>query len=161
MSTGRAAAQMEVAEAGGGIDFGCLPQLLGYQIRQAQTAVFRDFTGIMGDLRVSPGEFGLLSLILSNPGINQARLAAAYGLDKSTLSLAVTGLVKRGLVRRMRSKVDQRYMGLWLSAPGEELLARVKERVEGQERAMDAALRPGERERLLSMLARIAQALNR
>lgn len=148
-------------EADGGIDFGPLPRMLGYQIRQAQAAVFRDFGAVMGDLKISPGEFGMLSLIHANPGTNQARLATAYKLDKSTLSLAVASLVKRGLVRRARSKVDQRYFALWLSDAGEALLRRANECVAAQERAMDAVLRPGEREQLLDMLTRVARALDR
>lgn len=153
-------AKAMVADEDNGVDFGPLPQMLGYQIRQAQTAVFRDFAAIMSELETSPGEFGLLTLIGNNPGISQVRLAAIYRLDKSTLSLTVSGLVKRGLVRRTRSKVDQRYYGLWLSNSGRATLRKVRERVDAQERAMDAVLRPGEREHLLDMLQRIAGAFS-
>lgn len=151
-------AKAALAEEDGGIDFGPLPEMLGYQIRQAQTAVFRDFAAIMAELETSPGEFGLLTLIDHNPGISQVRLAAIYRLDKSTLSLTVSGLVKRGLVRRTRSKVDQRYYGLWLSEAGRGRLRRVRERVDAQEHAMDAVLRPGERQQLLDMLQRVSKA---
>lgn len=143
------------------IDYGRLPDYLGYQIRQAQSAVFRDFAHQMADLGVTPGEFGLLSLLERNPGITQVQLAAVYRLDKSTLSLAVSGLVKRGLAQRTRNARDQRFYGLSLTAAGRDLLAKVTGRVEEQERLMDAALHPGEREHLLDLLRRIAAAFQR
>ncbi len=149
------------AEASRTINFGTLPSYLGYQIRQAQAAVFRDLVASITDLDVTPGEFGLLTMLDENPGISQVDLAAVYKLDKSTLSLAVGRLVKRGLVRRVRSRDDERYYALWLQQPGRGLLQRVRARVEAQERAMDVVLRRGERKLLLDMLQRVSGALDR
>ena len=143
------------------INFGPLPHYLGYQIRQAQTAVFRDLMTSIADLEVTPGEFSLLTVLDVNPGISQVELAAVYKLDKSTLSLAVGRLVKRGLVRRTRSRDDERYYALWLLRPGRLLLQRMRERVEAQERTMDTVLHRGERRHLLDMLQRISRALDR
>lgn len=143
------------------ISFGPLPGYLGYQIRQAQAAVFRNLMASITDLELTPGEYSLLTMLDENPGISQVDLVAVYHLDKSTLSLAVGRLVKRGLVRRTRSRDDERYFALWLEQPGRVLLQRVRARVEAQERTMDAALRRGERKLLLDMLGRVTQALNR
>lgn len=143
------------------IDFGPLPSYLGYQIRQAQTAIFRDLATSTARLNVTPGEYGLLSLVDANPGISQIDLVQVYRLDKSTLSLAVSRLVKRGLVERRRSREDGRYYALWVREPGHRLLGRVRVHVEAQERAMDAALRRGERRHLLDMLRRISGVFNR
>src|SRR3990167_7872461 len=92
--------RLNLAENTQTINFGPLPHYLGYQIRQAQAAVFRDLMTSIADLKVTPGEFGLLTMLDVNPGISQVELAAVYNLDKSTLSLAVGRLVKRGLVDR-------------------------------------------------------------
>ena len=151
----------EPAEKAQTINFGPLPHYLGYQIRQAQAAVFRDLMTSIADLEVTPGEFGLLTMLDVNPGISQVDLAAVYKLDKSTLSLAVGRLVKRGLVRRTRSREDERYYALWLPRPGRLLLQRMRERIEAQERTMDTVLHRGERRHLLDMLQRISRALNR
>ena len=148
-------------EEPGTIGFGPLPGYLGYQIRQAQAAVFRDLMASIADLEVTPGEYSLLTMLDENPGISQVDLVAVYHLDKSTLSLAVGRLVKRGLVRRTRSRDDERFYALWLEQPGRALLLRVRARVEAQERTMDAALRRGERKLLLDMLERVTRALNR
>lgn len=143
------------------VRFGPLPGYLGYQIRQAQAAIFRDLAATTARLNLTPGEYGLLSLVDANPGISQIDLAQVYGLDKSTLSLAVTRLHKRSLVRRTRSADDGRYYGLWLTPSGSRLLADARAHVEAQEKAMDRVLRPGERTRMLDMLERISSVFNR
>jgi DNA-binding MarR family transcriptional regulator len=144
-----------------GPNFGPLLGYLGYQIRQAQAAIFRDLTAATADLDLTPGEFGLLAMIDANPGISQIDLAAIHKLDKSTLSLAVTRLAKRGLIRRARSPDDDRANRLFLRKMGVGLLRSMRERIEVQERTMDAALRPGERELMLDALQRISHAFER
>ena len=138
------------------VDFGPLPNYLGYQIRQAQAAIFRDLAASTDHLEVTPGEFSLLSLLETNPGISQVDIVQVYKLDKSTLSLAISRLIKRKLVRRTRDREDERYYALWLDRPGRQLLQRVRARVEAQERTMNSVLRRGEREHMLDMLRRIS-----
>lgn len=164
--TKRAKGKAAVPQCGQSLDeesigYGPLVGYLGYQVRQAQAAIFRDFPRRTEGLNITPGEFGLLVLVDCNPGISQVKLAGAYGLDKSTLSLALTDLVKRGLIERTRSKKDQRYFALWLKDAGRNLLKQATQRVERQEKAMSSVLRPGEKELLLDMLQRIAKPLER
>jgi hypothetical protein len=70
---------------GDAIDFGLLPGLLGYQVRQAQIAIFRDFTSSLAEDGMTPTLFGSLVLIEANPGLKQADLARALQLDRSTV----------------------------------------------------------------------------
>ena len=56
---------------------GLLPGLLGYRLRLAQQAVFRDFAASVSEL--PPGRVGILLLIDANPGVTQSRLAQAVG----------------------------------------------------------------------------------
>ena len=62
---------------------GALAGLLGYRLRLAQQAVFRDYASSVGE--VSPGRVGILLLIDANPGVTQSRLARAVHLDRSTM----------------------------------------------------------------------------
>lgn len=142
------------------VDFGKLPDYIGYQVRQAQSAAFRDLSRTIKALGVTPGEFSLLAMLEANPGINSITLVRVYQLDKATLSLSIKGLVKRGLISSTRSADDRRYYSLRLSAAGSRLLARLTRLVEKQERAMDAVLKRGERELLLDLLKRIARAFD-
>ena len=95
------------------------------------------------------------------PGITQIELAAAHKLDKSTLSLAVTRLAKRGLIRRARSLDDERANRLFLPKAGSRLLEKVHACVEAQERTINSALRPGEQDLMLDALQQICRALER
>lgn len=143
------------------VDFGSLPGYIGYQLRQAQSAVFRDLSRTLRDMGVSPGEFSLLTLLRSNPGINSITLTRIYQLDKATLSLSIKGLVRRGLISSARSARDRRYFELTLTETGRTLLLAVTRRIERQERAMDAVLKQGERGMLLELLQRISRAFTK
>ncbi|MCX7143363.1 MAG: MarR family transcriptional regulator, partial [Proteobacteria bacterium] len=139
------------------VDFGRLPGYIGYQLRQAQAAVFRDLARTLRETGATPGEFSLLTMVKANPGINSITLTRIYQIDKATLSLSIKGLAKRGLIASTRSAEDRRYYALELTGGGRALLRSVTRRIERQERAMDAALKPGERTKLLDLLNRISR----
>jgi DNA-binding MarR family transcriptional regulator len=145
---------------GGGAALGPLPDYVGYALRRAQTASFRHLERSAGDLALTPGQFSQLAAIEANPGINQRTLALLFGLDKSTLSPAMETLAARGLVQRARDPADGRAWALSLTAQGRQLLARMRARIEAQERVIAAALAPAERRRLLAALRRIEAALD-
>jgi DNA-binding MarR family transcriptional regulator len=142
------------APSGDGLDHGALPELLGYQLRLAQLAVFRDFGATAGDLGVSPGRFGMLVLIEANPGVTQSRLARAVGLDRSTMVAVLDQLEERGFVERRQGE-DRRTNGLWLTKEGRVLLAKMKRRVIAHEDRIAARLTAAERRTLLGLLARL------
>ncbi|MCX7961378.1 MAG: MarR family winged helix-turn-helix transcriptional regulator [Burkholderiales bacterium] len=132
---------------------GALPGLLGYRLRLAQQAVFRDFAASVPGL--SPGRVGLLVLIDANPGVTQSRLAEAVGRDRSTLVGVLDQLESRGLVERRRG-ADRRTNGLWLTRTGRAMLARALARIAAHERRIAARLTAAERRELLRLLAKIA-----
>lgn len=136
------------------LNHGILPELIGYQLRLAQLAVFRDFERSVGDLGISPGRVGVLVLVNGNPGITQSRLAEAVGLDRSTLVPVLDGLERRGLVERRRGK-DRRTNGLSLTASGKLLLGRIKRRIAKHERRMLSGMSDTERGQLIALLARL------
>ena len=139
---------------GDDLDPGPLPGLLGYQLRLAQLAVFRDFERSAGDLGVSPGRFGLLALVEANPGVSQSRLAHAVGLDRSTMVAVLDQLEDRALVER-RAGPDRRTNGLWLTREGKRLVAQLKRRITEHEARIAGRLTPAERATLFSLLRRL------
>ena len=142
------------------VNFGKLSGYIGYQVRQAQSAVFRDISRSIKAIGVTPGEFSLLAMLEANPGINSIALARIYQLDKATLSLSIKSLVKRGLISSTRKPTDRRYYALTLTALGRAKLRRLTRLIENQEQTMDAVLKKGERELLLDLLRRIARAFD-
>src|SRR5678809_362245 len=121
---------------------GVLPQLIGYRLRLAQQAVFRDFAASVGE--VSPGHAGILLLIEANPGVAQGRLASAVHLDRSTMVGVVDALEARGLIERRRGS-DRRSNGLWLTPVGRAFVAKLRRRIEAHERRLSAQLSAAER----------------
>ncbi|HJS78892.1 MAG TPA: MarR family transcriptional regulator [Burkholderiales bacterium] len=132
---------------------GLLPGLLGYRLRLAQQAVFRDFGESVSDL--PPGRVGILLIIDANPGVTQTRLAQAIGLDRSTLVGVLDGLEARGLVERRRGE-DRRTNGLLLTRAGRALVTDLKRRIRVHERRVAARLTAAEKTRLLVLLAKLA-----
>ena len=133
---------------------GPLPGLLGYRLRLAQQAVFRDFGATVSEL--SPGRVGILLLIEANPGVTQSRLAHAVGLDRSTLVGVLHALQARELLERRRGD-DRRTNGLWLTRGGRALVAGLKRRIRAHERRVAAALTAKERGQLLALLEKLAR----
>ena len=131
---------------------GPLPALLGYRLRLAQQAVFRDFAASVGEL--SPGRVGILLLLEANPGVTQSGLARAVSLDRSTMVGIVDMLEGRGLVERRRGE-DRRTNGLWLTAEGRSTVARLKRRIQAHERRVAARLSAEERAQLLALLEKL------
>lgn len=129
-----------------------LPDLLGYRLRLAQQAVFRDFASSVAEL--SPGRVGILLLLEANPGVTQGRLAQAVSLDRSTMVGVVDMLESRGLIERRRG-ADRRTNGLWLTAQGRSVVARLKRRIQAHERRVAARLTPPEREQLMALLGKL------
>src|SRR2546425_11142070 len=84
----------------GGLKPGMLPGLLGYRLRLAQQAGFRDFADSVSDL--SPGRTGMLLLIDANPGATRSRIAHAGGLDRRTMVGVGDTPEERGLVEGPR-----------------------------------------------------------
>jgi DNA-binding MarR family transcriptional regulator len=135
------------------LELGVLPQLLGYRLRLAQQAVFRDYAASVGEL--SPGRAGLLLLIEANPGVLQGRLAEAMRLDRSTMVGVVDSLEERGLIERRRG-TDRRTNGLWLTRLGRVLATRLRRRIERHEQRVAAGLSDSERAQLLNLLEKLA-----
>ena len=136
------------------LDQGVLPGLLGYELRQAQLAVFRDFERNVGMLGISPGRFGVLVLIEANAGLAQSRLAEAVGLDRSTMVPVLDEFERRELVERRRGE-DRRTNGLWLTPAGKRFLVRVKRRIAAHEQRIFGGLSALEREQLFALLSRL------
>ena len=133
---------------------GLLSGLLGYRLRVAQQAVFRDFARSIPE--ASPGRVGILLLIHANPGVTQSRLAQAVGIDRSTMVGVLHALQARELIERRRGE-DRRTNGLWLTRTGRELVASLKQRIRTHERRVASRLSGGERAHLLAMLEKLGR----
>ena len=96
------------------VTFGVLGDLIGYAIRRAQIAIYKDFDASIADL--TPPMFAALVLIEANPGINQSRLGQIMGVNRATTMALIDRLVDLDLLTRVASVTDKRANALKLTA---------------------------------------------
>jgi DNA-binding MarR family transcriptional regulator len=137
------------------VDFDELPTYVGYQVRRAQAKIFAEFESALGKLEFTPGSFGVLTLIRANPGITQVELAAAFGVDKSTMSPVIVRLEKRGLVRREVLASDRRCHALYLAAAAEPVFLAARETFRALEAGVAGRLTRAEQRELSRLLAKL------
>jgi DNA-binding MarR family transcriptional regulator len=139
-----------------GLDYGVLDELLGYQLRRAQVAMFLAFHAATRREAITPPRFTALVLVGANPGIGQSVLGQGLGIARSGAMMLTNWMEERGLAERRRRPGDGRSWGVHLTPRGERLLATLKRRVAAEDRKRANALRPGERRALLRLLGKLA-----
>lgn len=137
------------------IDLGILPDLIGFNLRCAQVALFQHFNRTVGASDISAPQFGTLLLIEANPGISQSAVAEALRFDRSTLVQIIDRLEGRDLVVREVSAHDRRSHALRLTDAGEALLSRIKKTAAEHEAAISRGLNDDEKAQLIALLRRI------
>jgi DNA-binding MarR family transcriptional regulator len=137
------------------VNVGILPQLLGYNLRRAQIALWRDFTRTVGEGEVRPGLFSLMMLVEANPGIAQVDLAHQLDIDKATIVSLVDRLESQGWVRRQRSTEDRRRQGIFPTEPGRKGLRLLRKEMLAHEERFTRLFTHAELRQLITMLQRI------
>ncbi len=141
------------------IKFGPLEQRLGYALRRAQLAVFSDFFDAFSQSEIRPAQYSVLTIIESNPGLPQGRVAEVLGIQKTNFVGMISALEERGFVRREASKQDRRTYGLYLTAAGTRLMKKLHQTAEEHERHIADRLGEAEYRRLFEPLRKLADEL--
>ncbi|MFH1873534.1 MAG: MarR family transcriptional regulator [Pseudomonadota bacterium] len=137
------------------INYGLLPDLVGYQLRMAQIALFKDFAHGPGEEDVTPGLFGVLVIIEANPDLKQSELARATHLDRSTVVTVIDNLERRGLVERRVALHDRRSNAIRLTAAGTALLRKLKRQVTQHEKRLLDNFSEAERASFIALLQKV------
>lgn len=152
------ATRAERRAGGGAVDYGTLPNHVGYLLRLAQLRVWEDFYGRLGDTGVSPALFSALMLVERNPGIQQSRLGEALGVARSGAMTMVDRLERLGLVERRADPHDRRAYGLFLTRDGERGMAEYVARVQHHDMLINQVLSPDEHRTLMRLLQKFTAA---
>jgi DNA-binding MarR family transcriptional regulator len=137
------------------INVGILPNLLGYNIRRAQIALWRDFTRSVAAGTMRSGMFSLLVLVEANPGIAQVDLSRELDQDKATIVGLIDALQKRRWLVRRKSSVDARRHGIFLTAAGRHGLEDLRREMLEHEQRFTRLFSPDEMTTLITLLRRI------
>lgn len=122
------------------IDYGPLDRRIGYLLRRAQIAVFRDFFATFEAHDIRPGQYSILTVIECNPGLKQGEVSAALGIKRANMVAMIDELEKRKLLRRDPSVIDRRSYALMLTAKGTRLMAALHALAERHERTIADAI---------------------
>jgi DNA-binding MarR family transcriptional regulator len=136
-------------------DLGPLGERLGFRLRLAQNAVFKQGEKAFGKIGLRPQEYGLLLLINYAPGRKQKDVAAALGIRDANLVSAIDELEERDLVSRSRSPQDGRLNVLHLTKDGKNLLGRAKQIDARLDKAFDRKIGKAGRVRLVKLLTKL------
>ncbi|HWK43713.1 MAG TPA: MarR family transcriptional regulator [Stellaceae bacterium] len=109
------------------IDLGPLPDLIGYVLRRAQLAVFKDFIQAFAAFGIRPAQYGVLIVLERNPGLKQSEVSAALGIKRANFVPLIDELERRGLARRAPAATDRRSHQLHLTEKGLDLTRQLHE----------------------------------
>jgi len=143
-----------------GLDFGPLATRLGYALRRAQIAVFKDFFEAFTPFDLRPAQYSILTVIEHNPGLKQARVCDALGIKRTNFVAMIDELEARGFVRRDEAPGDRRSHALVLTEAGEQLMPKLHETSATHERRLIESLGAAQHDKILRALARLAADLD-
>ena len=142
---------------GGDLALARLTDRLGFHLRLAQIAFYRDFAAELAALDLTQRQSAVLELIQANERVSQVSLAATLSTDRATMMAIVDRLEARGFVRRERSKADRRRQELHLTEIGVEVVAQLDRSIQAHERHFTERFSASELAALFDALKRIHQ----
>ena len=143
------------------LDLGALDGHLGYFVRRFQVWIFQDFVRALAPFDIRPAQFSVLVVIEANPGLSQADLADALGIERARLVRLLDELEKRGFTRRTPAPGDRRSHALVLTREGQQKLKRIKALAAAHEARVEAMLGSEQRNSMLVALRGFSTAPSR
>jgi DNA-binding MarR family transcriptional regulator len=135
-----------------------LADFLPYQLSVASNAVSRAVatgTGYEDRFGLSGSEWRVLAAVTAAGSPTQAELITLTGMDKMTISRAVTALHARRLIDRVRDEGDRRTLRLSPTVEGRRIHDIVAPQALEVEQRLVAALSPHEIDTLRTALAKL------
>lgn len=106
----------------------------------------------------TPQEYAALAVLDDFPGIDQRRLAALTGLDRTNVGQLIDRLEAKGLVERRISGADRRARELRLSSQGKRIRRRMRPKIVSAQAQVLSSLTPAEQDILIDLLIRVVKA---
>jgi len=110
--------------------------------------------------QVTPIQWGILTIVKSQPGVGQVELAEELGLDRSNVANVVDRLTRRGVLKQTVSKLDRRKRSIAITPKGVTLMARFQPKAERAQRRLLEVLSKQERQQFMSLLSRLVDQNN-
>lgn len=131
----------------------------GFLLRRTHQISAAVFEGTCSNVGLTPAQYGVLTVLAAEPGLDQTRLARALAFDKVTVMRVLKGLEERGLVQRERSSLSRRQMIVSLTRAGYKLLDAAREPAERAYQRLLSPLSPAQRQQLIDLLQTLTDGL--
>ncbi len=142
--------------AQGRLDQSRLTHLVGYVATRVSIELKKVYTRNIGPLDLKIVEFCILTLVASNPEVNQKQLGQSLDVSAPNMAVTLDRMVARGWVERVRSERDRRVQHIHLTVAGRELVRRAGGIAATMEDRALSMLSGAERALLIELLMKVA-----
>ncbi|WP_432470470.1 MarR family winged helix-turn-helix transcriptional regulator [Amphritea sp. HPY] len=132
----------------------------GFLIRRTHQIHQTLFLKECSEYNLTPIQYGVLTGLLENPGIDQITLAREVGIDRTNVADVLQRLEKRKLVVRETAEHDRRMKLVNLTAEGRKILADMYQAMMNTQQKLLAPLNEQEQEQFLDLLVRLVNENN-
>lgn len=139
------------------VPLGGLEDWIGFNLRLAQVAIFKDLIAALRPLGLRPTDFSVLLVIATTPGLKQQAVGEALAIQRPNLVTIINQLEERGLVKRGALGRDRRAYALAPTAEGKKLLAKAKLAHERHLERVEAVLAGLDTVRILEALGSLSR----
>lgn len=122
---------------------------------QVADSVFHEEAGQTG---LTTRQFAVLVAVASHRDISQTGLVQATGIDRSTVAEIVKRLLRRGLIKRKRTRLDARAYAVRLTEEGEALLGEAESAAMRAEERLRTAFDGGDVSGVAAALTKLVDA---
>jgi DNA-binding MarR family transcriptional regulator len=132
----------------------------GHLLRRCQQIAVAIFLDACAEFDLTPLQFAVLESLCNDGPQDQVTLGGTTAMDRTTITVVLRNLEGRGLLRREKSRRDQRSKIVTVTSAGKRLLEAALPAVEAAQRRITAPLDADEAERLLELLEKLAKNNN-
>lgn len=113
------------------------PLHLLHRVHQRATELFQQK---MAGIDITARQYVVLVTVAQNDGASQQDIIDNTGIDRSTVSQIMQTMIRKGLLKRKRTKEDARAYAITVTDQGRDILKASEAIVEGVNEALIAAL---------------------
>ncbi len=132
----------------------------GYLVRRLHQIHVAMFISHVADGEVTPIQYGLLSILVNRPNIDQFTIGEELGLDRANVADILKRLEVRKLVTRVVDPANRRRKLCLATARGAEFVKRYHQDMQASQRRLLSPLAPSERAVFMDLLARLVEGNN-
>lgn len=132
----------------------------GYLVRRLNQIHYAIFFEECREFNITPVQYGMLTAISVNPGLDQKTLGHELGLDRTNTADVLKRLEDRGLVRRVPSSIDGRVKNAFITPEGEQITRKMYDAMTRAQIRLLEPLPAADRKKFMDLLLVLVESNN-